>query len=143
MDSWQIWCIAGILLLILEMFTPVIFFINLAFAAFVTAIFSYLGFSFLAQSVLFSVFSIIFILFLRPLMVKKIKTKNHLTGINGQYIDHEATVVEEVTKNNGRIALYGEEWNAKTLEDEVIPIGSKVRIKSNDSLIMYVEKIKE
>lgn len=145
MDGWQIWCIAGIILLILEMFTPAIFFINLAFAAFITAIFNYLGFSFLAQSIIFSLFSVVFIVFLRPFMVKIIKTKNNSnsTGISGKYINHEAKVVKEITKNDGRIALYGEEWNARAVDDEVIPIGSIVKIKSNDSIIMYVEKIKE
>lgn len=143
MISWQIWCIAGILLLILEMFTPAVFFINLAFAAFITAIFAQSGASVLAQSFVFSVFSLIFIIFLRPLMVNRIRTRNFLTGINGKYIDHEAKVVKEVTREDGRIALYGEEWNARALDDEVIPVGSIVKIKSNDSLIMYVEKIKE
>lgn len=143
MINWQIWCIAGIVLLILEMFTPAVFFINLAFAAFIAAIFAKAGISVLAQSVVFAVFSVVFIVFLRPLMVKKIKNGNFLTGIGGKYIEHEAKVVKEVTKEDGRIALYGEEWNARAIDDEVIPVGAMVKIKSNDSLIMYVEKIKE
>lgn len=143
MDVWQIWCIAGIILLILEMFTPAMFFINLSIAAIITAIFSYFDASFLVQAIVFSICSLILIVFLRPFMVKIIKTKNGSTGISGKYIEHEAKVVKEVTKNDGRIALYGEEWNARSINDDVIPVGSMVRIKSNDSIIMYVEMIKE
>lgn len=143
MEVWQIWCVFGLLLLILEMFTPVLFFINLSLAAFLTAIFAYSGMHFMSQTVTFAVMSVILIIFLRPLMVDKIKPKNSFTGIQGKYIGHDATVVKEVTVNDGRIALYGEEWNARSLNNETIPVGAVVKIKNNDSLIMYVEEVKE
>ncbi len=143
MEIWQIWCICAFVLLILEMFTPTLFFLNLSLAALVVSVFSYFGFSFIAQAVMFTIISISLIAFLRPLLVKKINGKDKQTGISAKYINNIATVVNEVTELSGRIAIYGEEWDARSMNDEVIPVGSKVKIVKNESLIMFVEKYEE
>lgn len=140
MVVWQVWCAAGILLLIIEMFTPALFFLNLAVAAFISAIFAYYGFSFIVQTIVFAIVAALLILFLRPLMLSKIKHKSQETGMNDKYIGKVAKVVKEITNDSGRIAIYGEEWDARTCNDEVIPVGTNVIINSNESIIMYVEK---
>ena len=38
------------------------------------------------------------------------------------------------------ISIYGERWEARVENDEVIPAGSDVRIVRNESLIIFVEK---
>ncbi len=140
MEIWQVWCIAAFVLLILEMFTPALFFLNLALAALIVALFSYFGFSFVAQAFVFLVVSVSLIAFLRPFIMKKRNGKEKLTGINDKYINNVAKVVQEVTKEEGRIAIYGEEWNARSVEEEVISVGEKVKIVKNENLIMYVER---
>lgn len=143
MEIWQIWCSIGLILLLLEMFTPALFFINLAIAAFFSAIFAYLGYSFLTQTIVFSILAILCISFLRPFMLQKIKNNGKKTGIEDKYIGHQAKVVHDVTATSGRIALYGEEWDARSVNDDLIPQGSFVKILKNESLIMYVESVKE
>lgn len=140
MEIWQIWCVFGLLLLILEMFTPALFFLNLAFAAFFTAIFAHSGVTFISQTIVFSITSVLLIIFLRPFILLKIKTNNAQTGVEAKYIGHEAKVINEITKTSGRISIYGEDWNARTLNGENIPVDSVVKIVKNESLIMYVEK---
>lgn len=140
MEIWQIWCVFGLFLLILEMFTPALFFLSLAFAAFLTAIFSYFEITYVSQSIIFALSSILLIVFLRPFLLSKIKTNNSQTGIGAKYIGHEAKVIEDVTSTSGRISIYGEDWNARTLNEEVIPVGSVVKIIKNESIIMFVEK---
>jgi len=146
MDFWLILLIASVVFLFLEMFTPTLFFINLALAAAVSAIFAYLGFSIWVITIIFLVVSIVSIGFVRPLLLKKMNTKEHTTGIEDKYIGQVATVVNDVTKTSGRVAIYGEEWQAVLSEndaDEFIPQGAKVKIISNNSIIFTVEKIKE
>ncbi|MGN0192658.1 MAG: NfeD family protein, partial [Candidatus Gastranaerophilaceae bacterium] len=63
------------------------------------------------------------------------------TGMESKYIGNTAVVVKDVSKNSGRVAIYGEEWQARTTNDDVIPKGSNVKILSNESIVLYVEKI--
>ncbi|MDD3237043.1 MAG: NfeD family protein [Candidatus Gastranaerophilales bacterium] len=143
MEIWQIWCIAGIVLLIIEMFTPVMFFLCLAVAAFVTAIVAAIGFSVMFHSIAFAVATILLILFIRPYLLSKFNNNDKQTGIEAKYIGKNATVIAPVTKSSGRIAIYGEEWDARTDYDCTIEPDSQVKIISNDSIVMKVEPLKD
>ena len=50
-------------------------------------------------------------------------------------------MLETVTENNGRIAIFGEEGQAKSLNGETIEKGAQAKIVKNDSIIMYVVPI--
>ena len=50
---------------------------------------------------------------------------------------------EDVSEFSGVISIYGERWEARSENKTVIPKGSEVRIVRNESIIMYVEKLKE
>ncbi len=145
MDMWVKLLIVCVAFLVFEMFTPVMFFINLSFAALCAAILAYLGFSNTVITIVFVVVSIVAILFVRPLFLKNMKSKNNETGMEGKYIGNTAKVVEEVTGKSGRVAIYGEEWNAVLAEssNSPVPVGASVKILSNDSIILTVEEIKE
>lgn len=140
MDMWLLLLIASVVFLVLEMFTPTLFFINLAVATAVSAIFAYLGFSNLVVTFVFLIVSIATIWFVRPILLKQINEKKQTTGLDYKYIGKVAKVVKEVSKTEGRVAIYGEEWQAVT-DGENIPIGTEVKILSNDSIIFKVEKI--
>lgn len=140
MDMWLLLLIASVVFLVLEMFTPTLFFINLAVATAVSAIFAYLGFSNLVVTFVFLIVSIATIWFVRPILLKQINEKKQTTGLDDKYIGKVAKVVKEVSKTEGRVAIYGEEWQAVT-DGENIPIGTEVKILSNDSIIFKVEKI--
>ncbi len=140
MDMWMLLLVASIVFLILEMFTPTLFFINLAVAAAISAIFAYLGFSYLVVTFVFLIVSIVAIWFVRPILLKQINEKKQSTGLDDKYIGKVAKVVKEVSKTDGRVAIYGEEWQAVT-EGGNIPTGAEVKILSNDSIIFKVEKI--
>ena len=145
MDMWIKLLILCVAFLILEMFTPVMFFINLSIAAFCAAAAAYMGYSITVVTCVFVVVSIVAIAFVRPLFLKNMKSKQTETGMEDKYIGKVAKVVEEVSHRGGRVAIYGEEWNAvlKSSEEQTIPVGSAVKIVSNDSIILTVEEIKE
>ena len=140
MDMWLILLIVSVIFLVLEMFTPTLFFINLAVAVAVSAIFSYLGFSNLFVTFVFLIVSIAAIWLVRPILLEQINEKKVSTGLDDKYIGKVAKVVKEVTNTDGRVAIYGEEWQAVT-DGEAIAVGSEVKILSNDSIIFKVEKI--
>lgn len=140
MQYWQLLIVAGIVLIIIEIFTPVMFFLNLALACFITAIFAWFIFDWNVLIPIFVVFSLIFLLFLRPILVKK-RNNEQKTGVEEKYIGKTAKVTQTVTSTNGVISIYNERWEARSNTGEEIPEGSEVKIVRNESLILFVEKI--
>lgn len=139
MPVWEFLVICGIGFIILELFTPSMFFLNFALAAFITAVVSLFIIKTLPLVLVFFVLSFLSFAFLRPILLKKY-SKETETGVNDKYIGKTAKAIEEITENSGAISIYDERWNARC-EGESIPEGSEVKIVRNDSLIMFVEKI--
>ena len=137
MILWQILGICGIAFLILEMFTPSMFFLNFALAAFITAVVSIWISDVTTLVIIFFVLSFISFIFLRPVIAKKFKKETE-TGVNDKYIGKVAKVEEEITTNSGVISIYGERWEARSENDSVYPKGSEVKIIRNESIIMFV-----
>ena len=50
MEYWQLWCLVIIIFFIVEMFTPVNFFLNLGLACLISALVAYLGGNLTIQS---------------------------------------------------------------------------------------------
>ena len=138
---WQIMGILGVIFFVLEIFTPAMFFINLALASFVTACAAVFVTDVNALILIFVVFSAIFLLLLRPVLMNLKTTKEQKTGMDSKYIGQVVKVISPITKTSGAITIYGERWEARYEGDDTIPEGTDVRIVRNESLIIYVEKI--
>ncbi|MCD8378413.1 MAG: NfeD family protein [Candidatus Gastranaerophilales bacterium] len=140
---WQIMLIVAILFLIIEIFMPAMFFLNLAIAAFITSIIALFTTNMELLIVSFVLLSLGALFSLRPFLLRKKDDKSLQTGIKDKYIGKIVKVIKPTDKFSGAITIYDERWEArKTGEDnEVIPIGAEVRIVRNESLVMYVEKI--
>lgn len=139
MGTWQILAGLGLIFLILEMTIPSMFFLNFAVGAFVAAICSIYIYNWTALILIFAAVSLISLLFLRPMLVKK-TNKSQETGIASKYIGKTAKVIETITPASGVISLYDERWEARA--DHEIPVGCEVEIERNESLIMYVKERK-
>lgn len=140
MEYWQLLIVSGIVFIIIEIFTPAMFFLNLALASFLTAI---LAFFILDWNILIPVFaisSLAFLLFLRPILVRT-KKNGEKTGVEEKYIGKIAKVTDTVTSTAGVISIYNERWEARSNNGEEIPVGSEVKIIRNESLLLYVEKV--
>lgn len=140
MQYWHLLIITGVVFIIIEIFTPVMFFLNLALACFLTAVLAFYVSDWNILVPVFVVFSLIFLLFLRPILVKK-RTKDQITGVEEKYIGKIAKVSDTITSNSGVISIYNERWEARSNLGEEIPIGAEVKIVRNESLVLFVEKI--
>ena len=138
MVLWQLLAICGIAFLILEMFTPSMFFLNFSLAAFITAVLSIYTKTPYVLVIAFFVFSFVSFIFLRPIIMKRFN-KSKETGINSKYIGQTARAEEDITSSNGVISIYGERWEARSENGTTIEKGSEVKIIRNESIIMYVE----
>ena len=141
MVLWEIYAISGLAFLILEMVVPSMFFLNLAFAGFITAIVALFIKSWIVLTFIFVILSILAILLLRPILVRQKEAKEKETGMEGKYIGQIVKVIEPITKYSGAITIYDERWEARVESDETIPAGSEVKIIKNESLVLIVEKI--
>lgn len=139
MTMWQFICIVGVAFVILEIFTPSMFFLNFAVAAFLTALVSVFVAHKFTLVLVFFVLSFLSFAFLRPMLLRR-NSKDTETGVEGKYIGKTAKVTEEVSDNRGVITIYGERWDARVCDGSVIPVGSEVCIEKNDGLIMFVKK---
>lgn len=142
MVLWQMLAICGIAFLILEMFTPSMFFLNFSLASFICAVLSLYTKNTYVLVIAFFIFSFVSFIFLRPIIMKKL-TKSQETGLNSKYIDKVAKAETEISSNSGVISIYGERWEARSEDGQVIPQGSDVKILRNESIIMYVKKVTE
>ena len=140
MNIWQLLAVCGIGFIILEIFTPSMFFLNFALASFITA-----GVSFWIKNpyylaIIFFVLSFVSFIFLRPIIMRKF-SKNEETGINNKYIDKIAKAESEISASSGVLSIYGERWEARSENSTIIPQGSEVKIVRNESIIMYVTQV--
>ena len=139
MSLWEFLVIIGIGFVILELFTPGMFFLNFAAAALITALVSLFTTKMLTLVLVFFIMSFLSFAFLRPLLLKKL-SKETETGVNDKYIGKNAKVIEEVNSEKGVISIYGERWEARSENGDIIPQDCMAQIVRNDSLIMYIKK---
>lgn len=138
---WQIIVGIGFICLILEIFVPSMFFLNLAVAAFICAVVSLFYQSVFGLAVIFCVLSLLLIAGIRPLLVNKNRNKDLQTGMEAKYVGKTAKVLENIDNQNGVITIYDERWQARNVEDGIIEAGSNVEIIGYDSIIMKVKKV--
>ena len=140
MVLWEFLVICGIAFVILELFTPGMFFLNFAAASFITALVSLFTARTITLVLVFFIMSFLSFIFLRPLILKRM-SKETETGVNDKYIGKTAKSEEEITSDRGVISIYGERWEARSTDGSVIEQGSNVEIVKNESLIMFVKKV--
>ena len=141
MIIWQLLAVCGIGFIILEIFTPSMFFLNFALASFLTAIISFWIKTSFYLVVIFFILSFVSFVFLRPIIMRRY-SKSTETGLKSKYLGQIAKADSDISADSGVITIYGERWDARTEDGSVIPQGSGVKIIRNDSIIMYVEQQK-
>jgi len=139
MEYWQLLIVVGILFILVEIFAPMVFFLNFALACFMTAAVAFYIVDWNILVPIFVVTSAIFLIFLRPILIKKRNGKMQ-TGIDDKYIGKIVKVIETVTSSSGVVSIYDERWSARSNTGEEFEAGSEVKIVRNESLILYVEK---
>ena len=135
MEIWQIWCVVAFIFIIVEVSTPAMFFLNLAFASFIVSFFAYFNLDITLQVVLFVIMSLVGILILKK------ETKKQKTGIEEKYINKKAKVIEEINETQGAITIYGERWLAREKDNKFVNVNDEVKIVANEGTLFIVEKL--
>lgn len=135
---WLIWLSAGIILAILEVFTPGFFIVGIGVSLVITAIPAALGLPFWVQLLVCGVMILIFFLLVRPLVMKIPHSDSKKTG-TAALMGEEGIVVETITRiEGGRVKVGGEVWKAKS--DETIEKDSLVIVTGVEGVTLNVRR---
>ena len=143
MEYYQIWLIAAIVLVIIELLTAGFGVICFAIGALFSALAAFLEANLVWQMVVFAVASVLCFIFLRPVLLRLLEKKSKDVKTNADALIGKIAVVSETIdpeKNQGRVAVDGDDWKAVSADGTVINKGEKVEIISRDSIILTVKK---
>ena len=135
---WLIWLSAGIILAILEVFTPGFFIVGIGVSLAITALPAAMGLLFWVQLLVCGVMILIFFLLVRPLVMKIPHSDSKKTG-TAALMGEEGIVVETITRiEGGRVKVGGEVWKAKS--DETIEKDSLVIVTGVEGVTLNVRR---
>ena len=127
---WQMWAILAVLCLILELTAG-------------DCITDALGGGIILQLVVFAVFTLASLFFVRPFAVRFLhKGESNRVSNADALLGRKGRVVETIKADSfGRVQIDGDVWKAVTNEPQDIPEGTNVRVVSRESTIITVERI--
>ncbi|MGN0840391.1 MAG: NfeD family protein [Candidatus Ornithospirochaeta sp.] len=135
---WLIWLSAGIILAILEVFTPGFFIVGIGVSLAIAALPAALGLPFWVQLLVCGAMILIFFLLVRPLVMKIPHSDSKKTG-TAALMGEEGIVVETITRiEGGRVKVGGEVWKAKS--DETIEKDSLVIVTGVEGVTLNVRR---
>ena len=135
---WLIWLSAGIILAILEVFTPGFFIVGIGVSLVITALPAAMGLPFWVQLLVCGVMILVFFLLVRPLVMKIPHSDSKKTG-TAALMGEEGIVVETITRiEGGRVKVGGEVWKAKS--DETIEKDSLVIVTGVEGVTLNVRR---
>ena len=140
MSIWFWWVVAALFFIIREIFTSgfavACFSVGCVAAAVSAAIAPEIIW---LQVALFAVFSIIAMIFVRPLVLKYMDKGEKPSGPD-TLIGKDAKVIEDIQAGEkGRVRVFGDDWQAVSQDGTAIEAGAKVVIVSRDGNILTVK----
>jgi membrane protein implicated in regulation of membrane protease activity len=131
MDPWVIWIVAACLLAVGEIATVSFFLGPFAAGAVVAAIVALAGGGWVVSSIVFLVFSVLTLLFVRPVARRHLRQGPTLKTGPAALVGRHAIVLETIANDEGTgsARIDGEVWTARAFDDDrVIPAGERVHV---------------
>ncbi len=141
---WQMWAVLAVVCLILELTAGDFFIICFSIGAVFACITDALGGGFILQLVVFAVFTLACLFFVRPFACRFLhKEESNRVSNADALLGRKGRVVETIKADSfGRVQIDGDIWKAVTNETNDIPADTNVRVISRESTIITVESLK-
>lgn len=140
---WWIWILAGLALLAIEMLTPGGFFtIFFGVSAIIVGVLARFGLAgpLWVQWILFSVLSVVSLLFFRKPLLAWMKRREVARPEVDSLVGETAVVLEAVPENGvGKAELRGTSWSARSTDGTALPIGRRCRVQRVDGLTLWMK----
>ena len=144
MDTWYYWLAFGIILIIIEIFTPGFVLASFGIGCLFAAFGAFLGFNIYLQILLFCLGTLIVFFAIRPLYKKHILPEKDREPTNVDALKgKQARVIEKIdhSQDSGRVKIGGEDWRAVTEDNSVIEVGEHVEVMRIDGVKAVVRKV--
>ena len=139
---WYIWLIIAGIFFIVEIITVGFLVFWLGIGALLAMIVSFFTDSLPIQIAVFAVSSSTLIPLTKPLVNKFINGKTVQTNVNAIINKHGVVTVEvNGLEGKGQIKVNGEIWSAKSINEQIIPVGTKVNVLKVDGVKAIVETL--
>jgi membrane protein implicated in regulation of membrane protease activity len=141
---WEIWAIAAILMVIVEIFTVGFFAASISVGCLLAAMGAGANLSSEWQLLLFSIGTTAAYILLRPLYLNYLKKSGAEVKTNADALVGRVGKVTQTIDNSqetGRVAIDGDDWKAVAAHDAVIAVGQKVEVVAIQSIVLTVKSI--
>lgn len=142
---WSFWLIAAGIFFIIEIFTTGFLIFWLGLASIIAMIVSFFTANIYIQTIVFVVFSTIFMVFTRPILNKFFKIKDEKSTPTNVYgiIGKKGIVMQDINNIDytGTVKVSGELWSAISSTD--LPKGTHIKVTEIDGVKVKVEPINE
>lgn len=140
-NMWQVWAVVSIVCLILELSSGDFFIICFSIGAVFSIVAAVLGLGVYWQLFIFAIFSLLSVLFVRPVALRYLHKNDPNKPSNADaLIGRTGKVTEPITAgSNGYVQIDGDLWRAVSNSD--IPVGTTVRVIGRESTIITVETL--
>ena len=142
---WQMWAVVAVVCLILELTAGDFFIICFSIGAVFAAISAALGGGIYVQLLVFAVFTLISLFWVRPFAQKYLHKNEDVRVSNADaLLGRQGRVVETVKAGGyGRVQIDGDVWKAVTRGQEDIPEGETVKVTGRESTIIEIDRLKD
>ena len=140
-NMWQLWAVVSIICLILELSSGDFFIICFSIGAVFAIIAAALGLGIYWQLFIFAIFSLLSVLFVRPVALRYLhKNEPNKPSNADALLGRTGKVTEAITAGgNGYVQIDGDMWRAVSNTD--IAQGETVRVVDRQSTIVTVERL--
>jgi membrane protein implicated in regulation of membrane protease activity len=141
-NLWQLWAVIAVLCLIVELSSGDFFLMCFAIGAAGASVASpFVGFY--VQLIIFALLSVLCIIRVRPFALRYLNKSDKARPSNADAIIGKVGFVSETIESgrHGRVAVGGDDWKALAVNTETLPVGTRVKVISRESVVITVEKI--
>ena len=137
---WQMWAVVAVICLIMELMAGDFFIICFSIGSVFAAITAALGGGIYLQLLMFAIFTLISLFWVRPFAQRYLhKGEDQRVSNADALIDRQGRVIETVKADGfGRVQIDGDIWKAVTNEPQDIHEGKNVRVVGRESTIITV-----
>ncbi len=138
--QWHWWAGLALLLLIAEIFLPGFFLFCLGMGSIAASITAAMGFGPAGQLLMFSLFSLLAFFTVRPILMKRFWTKEHVATNADALVGQRGRVSQDFDPGIGlgRVQVGGDDWRAECNTDTPLRTGDLievVRVESNTLIV--------
>ena len=140
-NMWQLWAVVSIICLILELSSGDFFIICFSIGAVFAIIAAALGLGIYWQLFIFAIFSLLSVLFVRPVALRYLhKNEPNKPSNADALLGRTGKVTEAITAGgNGYVQIDGDMWRAVSTTE--IAVGETVRVVDRQSTVVTVERL--